>query len=78
MIDPNKLPTAAVYWQYLAHAPVIVTVDSIKPGAVYTRQRGHVEAQTIYEIDMFESCMQMYEAYKALRSSFLVLKSTAI
>lgn len=77
MIDPNKLPTAAVYWQYLAHDPVIVTVDSIKAGAVYTRQRGHVEAQTIYNIELWDSCVELHSAYRALRSLFLALKALA-
>ncbi len=79
MIDQNKLPTAAIYWPYLAHAPVIVTVDSIDAdGKVYTRQRGHVEQGTIYNIDLLDVCTNMHSAYATLRSSFFALKDEAI
>jgi hypothetical protein len=78
MIDPTKLPTAAIYWEYLAHAPVIVTVDSVENGKVYTRQRGHVAAGTIYDIDLLDACTNMHSAYVTLRSSFSALKDEAI
>jgi hypothetical protein len=77
MIDPNKLPTAAIHWSNINCRPEIMTVDLVLDGYALTRRYGKVLLSDLYDIDKEQEINALYLRFKELREEYIALASLA-
>jgi hypothetical protein len=77
MIDPNKLPTAAMYWPAISTEPAIVTVDDIVYEHALTRKHGKLRLSDLYDIDNEQQVNELYNRFRAFREEYIALKTLA-
>jgi len=77
MIDPNKLPTAAIHWPVLNTEPSVVTVDALLDGYALTRKYGKVLLSDLYDIDKEQQVAELYLRFRAYREEYIALPTLA-
>lgn len=79
MIDPNKLPTAAVYWPNIRNMPYVVTVDELLLSTEQVRVRGLglINVYQIYDVEKLGDYQLIHEAYRKLLGDYYAFPTLA-